>query len=56
MVAVGLAEGTSHLNWSLLGTILLWWSAGSGVTIMLTAAFVAQGKLVLLAMQRARGS
>ena len=52
MVAVGLAEGTSHVNWSLLRTILLWWVVGFGVVIMLTGAFVSQGKLELLAMHR----
>ena len=51
VVGVGLAEGTSHVNWSMLGTILLWWIVGFGAVIMLTAAFIAQGKLCLLATQ-----
>ena len=51
VVAVGLAEGTSHVNWGLLGTILLWWIVGFGVVIMLTGALTAQGKLVMLVLQ-----
>ena len=43
MVAVGLVEGPSHVNWKLLTKIVLWWVAGFVVVMLATAAVIAQG-------------
>ncbi|KAL0049305.1 hypothetical protein WJX82_010880 [Trebouxia sp. C0006] len=43
VAAVGLAEGTSHVNWRLLAKILLWWVAGFCLTMVATSALIAQG-------------
>ena len=45
VVAVGFAEGTQHVNWKLLGSILLWWISGFGLVLLVTCALVAQGNL-----------
>lgn len=45
--AVGLAEGSSHINWKLLGKTWLWWIAGYGLVLLFTSLLVAQGKPVL---------
>ena len=44
VVAIGLVEGSSHVNWKLLCTTLLWWAVGFFVTIVVTALCVAQGQ------------
>jgi phosphate/sulfate permease len=43
VVAVGLVEGPSHVNWKLLTKIVLWWVAGFAVVMLATAAVIAQG-------------
>ena len=43
VVAIGMVEGLKHVNWKLLFTMLAWWGVGFFVTIVLTAAFAAQG-------------
>ncbi len=43
VVAVGLVEGPSHVNWKLLTKIVLWWVAGFVVVMLATAAVIAQG-------------
>ena len=48
VAAVGLAEGTSHVNWRLLAKILVWWVAGFCLTMVATSALVAQGQLLCL--------
>ena len=44
VAAVGIAEGTSHVNWRLLAKILLWWIVGFCLTVATTCALIAQGK------------
>ena len=46
MAAVGIAEGTSHVNWRLLAKILLWWIVGFCLTMVTTSALIAQGKII----------
>ncbi|DBA79484.1 TPA: hypothetical protein ACH3X2_007754 [Trebouxia sp. C0005] len=43
VVAVGLMEGPSHVDWKLLTKIVLWWVAGFVVVMLATAAVIAQG-------------
>ena len=43
VAAVGIAEGTSHVNWRLLAKILLWWIVGFCLTMVTTSALIAQG-------------
>lgn len=44
VTAVGIAEGTSHVNWRLLAKILMWWIVGFCLTMVTTSALIAQGK------------
>ena len=46
VAAVGIAEGTSHVNWRLLAKILLWWIVGFCLTVVTTSALIAQGTVV----------
>ena len=46
VIAVGLVEGTRHVNWRMLVSILKWWVLGYAAVIAGTAALVFQGKLL----------
>ena len=43
VTAVGVAEGTSHVNWRMLARILLWWITGFVIVLLATSVLVAQG-------------
>lgn len=45
VTAVGIAEGTSHVNWRLLAKILMWWIVGFCLTMLSTSALIAQGEV-----------
>lgn len=41
--SVGLAEGSSHVNWRKVRYTVVWWAAGFAIVMVSTAALVAQG-------------
>ena len=47
VTAVGLVEGSSHVNWKMLFSMLLWWTVGFALVMVCTSALVAQGHLHL---------
>ena len=47
VVAIGMVEGITHVNWKLLFTMLLWWGLGFFLIIAFTAACAAQGQLLI---------
>ena len=48
VVAIGVAEGISHVNWQKVRVITAWWTGSLAPICLFTAALVAQGKLVPL--------
>ena len=48
VIAVGLVEGTSHVNWRVLNKIVLWWIVGFCLVMLTTSLLVAQGNALLL--------
>lgn len=52
VTAVGLVEGTSHINWRVLNKILLWWIVGFCLVMLTTSLLVAQGDALLLCAYR----
>lgn len=47
VAAVGLAEGSSHVNWKKLRDMLVWWILGFTAVMLSTWGLVAQGDLLL---------
>lgn len=45
VMAVGLAEGSSHVHWRKVRQILGWWFFGFFLVLCFSAALVAQGAL-----------
>ena len=43
LVAIGMVEGFSHVNWSMVTRLLKWWVMGFALVVLCTAALVAQG-------------
>ena len=43
VLSVGLAEGSSHVNWKKIRYTIVWWAVGFGVVMLCTVALVAQG-------------
>ena len=44
VIAVGLVEGFSHVNWKMFFQLIWWWTVGFLVVVLSTAALVAQGE------------
>ena len=47
VLSVGLAEGSSHVNWKKVRYTIVWWAVGFGVVMLCTSVLVAQGTFVL---------
>lgn len=43
VIAVGLTEGFSHVNWKMFFQLLRWWVLGFLAVVLSTALLVAQG-------------
>lgn len=46
VTTIGFTEGSSHVNWRVLGLHLMWWFLGFFAVLGVTAALVAQGWLL----------
>lgn len=47
VLSVGLAEGSSHVNWKKVRYTIVWWAVGFGVVMLCTSVLVAQGTFAL---------
>ena len=51
VTAVGLAEGSSHVNWKKVQATLVWYAVGFAAVMVSTYGLVAQGKACWFAHQ-----
>jgi len=53
VAAVGLVEGSSHVNWKKVFSLLVWWIVGFAVVMGSTSLVIAQGDACLLEIRTA---